>query len=65
MLIEYVVTNSRREVRDSTGRALIKRKIARLAYPTEELKPEAVVEISPRTGKPKREYKRRDILPED
>jgi hypothetical protein len=65
MLIEYVVTKSRREVRDSTGRALIKRKIARLAYPTEELKPEGSVEISGRTGKPKRQYKRRDLRPKE
>lgn len=62
MLIQYKTTKSKREVRDSTGRALIKRGIAKQVYPTQDMEPE---EISPRTGKPKRRYKRRDMQPEE
>lgn len=67
MQIEYVANGMKREVRDSVGAALIARKIAR-AYETRQLTPEPAIEadqISPRTGKPKRVYKRRDMQAED
>lgn len=65
MQIEYVATKSKRTVPDAIGEALIARKIAR-RIETRELKAEAPeVEISPRTGKPKRRYKRRDMRVED
>lgn len=64
MQIEYIVTRTRREVPDSIGEALVARKLARPVYQTRELKSEDV-EISPRTGKPKRKYKRRDLQAED
>jgi len=63
-----------REVRDSVGEALIRRNLATRVYRTRQLaakaEPETVeseepVEISPRTGKPKRKYKRRDMSAED
>jgi hypothetical protein len=56
-----------REVRESVGEVLIDRKLATRVYRTRELvgdEPEEV-EISPRTGKPKRKYKRRDLAAED
>jgi hypothetical protein len=65
MQIEYVATKSKRTVPDAIGEALIARKIAR-RIETRELKAEVPeVEISPRTGKPKRRYKRRDMRVED
>jgi len=63
-----------REVRDSVGEVLIARNLATRVYRTRHLvakaEPETVeaeepVEISPRTGKPKRKYKRRDMSAED
>ncbi|WP_238346239.1 hypothetical protein [Luteimonas saliphila] len=63
MLIEYVANGSRREVRDSIGEVLIARKIARPVYDTRHVEPE--LEISPLTGKPKRQYKRRDMKAEE
>jgi hypothetical protein len=63
MQIEYVVTRSKRTVSDAIGEALIARKIARRVE-TLEVKAEEI-EISPRTGKPKRRYKRRDMRVED
>lgn len=89
MQIQYVANGSRRTVRDSVGRALVGRGIARemrSEEPSEaeqapaqaEQAPAQAVQsadkpakapsdpnISPRTGKPKREYKRRDMRPED
>ncbi len=56
-----------REVRDSVGEVLIARNLANRVYRTRQLvadEPEEV-EISPRTGKPKRKYKRRDLAAED
>lgn len=66
MRIEYRANGMQREVRDSVGEALIARKIARPVYQTRELvadEPEEVG-ISPRTGKRKRKYKRRDMTAE-
>lgn len=64
MQIEYVVTKSKRNVPDAIGEALIARKIAR-RIEIRELKAEVQeVEISPRTGKPKRRYKRKDMQAE-
>jgi len=63
-----------REVRDSVGEVLIARNLATRVYQTRQLaakaEPEKVVaeepvEISQRTGKPKRKYKRRDMSAED
>lgn len=72
MLIEYVMTKHRRQVSDSIGRRLVKSRIAREVYETRALEPEgapqsseAEVEISQRTGKPKRTYRRRDLRAED
>lgn len=82
MQIQYVANGSRRTVRDSVGRALVGRGIAREMRSEEpsqaEQTPTPAVQsagkpakaptdqkISPRTGKPKREYKRRDMRPED
>lgn len=62
MQIEYVVTRHKREVPDHIGGTLIARKIARRVE-TRDMKAEDV-EISPRTGKPKRKYKRRDMQAE-
>lgn len=66
MRIEYRANGQQRDVRDSVGEALIARKIARPVYQTRQVvadEPEEV-EISPRTGKPKRRYKRRDMTAE-
>jgi hypothetical protein len=82
MHIQYVANGSRRTVRDSVGRELVVRGIARemrSEEPSQEEQPRVVAvqsaakpakapndpNISPRTGKPKREYKRRDMRPED
>lgn len=68
MQIEYLTTKSRREVSEAAGNALIKRKIARPVYEARQIEPEPAAEaeeISPRTGKPKRVYKRRDMQAED
>lgn len=65
MQIEYLTTKSRREVSEAAGRALIKHKIARaVETPHVELTAEPD-EISPRTGRPKRQYRRRDLRAED
>lgn len=66
MQIQYLTTKSVREVSEAAGAALITRKIAR-AYETRQITPEPAIEveeISPRTGKPKRQYRRRDMVPE-
>lgn len=64
MLIEYVANGMKREVRDSVGEQLIKRKLARAVMETRAIKAEDTPEISERTGKPKRRYKRRDMKAE-
>ena len=81
MQIQYVANGSRRTVRDSVGRELVVRGIAREMRSDEpsqdeQTQPTTVQgtakpakapkdpNISPRTGKPKREYKRRDMRPE-
>ena len=84
MHIQYVANGSRRTVRDSVGRELVGRGIARemrsdepsqdeqtqattvqsTAKPAKPAKAPKDPNISPRTGKPKREYKRRDMRPE-
>lgn len=67
MRIEYVANGMRRDVRDSVGETLIARRIARAVYETRQMQPEAAeeAEISPRTGKPKRQYRRRDMKADD
>ncbi|HEY8355269.1 MAG TPA: hypothetical protein VIK69_09680 [Methylophilaceae bacterium] len=67
MRIQYRANGMQREVRDSVGEVLIARNLATRVYRTRQLvadEPEEV-EISPRTGKPKRKYKRRDLAAED
>lgn len=72
MRIEYRSNGMQREVRDSVGDALISRNLATRVYQAKVLvadKPEQVsdegpAEISERTGKPKRRYKRRDMTAE-
>lgn len=73
MRIQYRANGMQREVRDSVGEALVSRNIATRVYRTRNLaakaEPETVeaeerVEISPRTGKPKRKYNRRDMSAE-
>ena len=67
MRIEYVANKSQRTVPDDIGNTLIARKLARRVYETREVKAEESapeVEISERTGKPKRRYKRRDLTAE-
>ena len=81
MHIQYEANGSRRTVRDSVGRELVVRGIAR-EMRSEDLSQDEQTQvpsvqstakpakspkdpsISPRTGKPKREYKRRDMRPE-
>lgn len=58
MLIQYTATGHRRDVPDSIGQQLVNRRLARKVVEAEE-------EISPRTGKPKRKYTRRDMRAED
>ena len=53
-----------REVRDSVGEVLIRRSLATRVYRTRELVADEPEEV-PRTGKPKRKYKRRDLAAED
>lgn len=67
MLIEYVANGMQRDVRDSVGETLIARRIARAVYETRQMQPEQAekVEISTRTGKPKRQYRRRDMKADD
>ena len=81
MHIQYVANGSRRTVRDSVGRELVGRGIAREMRSEDPSQDEQTQvpsvqstakpakapkdpNISPRTGKPKREYKRRDMRPE-
>ena len=67
MLIQHEATKHKREVSEEIGRRLIASRIASSViepvYRTSAVEPE--VEISPRTGKPKRQYKRRDMRAED
>lgn len=72
MRIEYRSNGMQREVRDSVGDALISRNLATRVYQAkvlvadtpEQVAAEDPVEISERTGKPKRRYKRRDMTAE-
>lgn len=68
MQIEYVATRSKRTVSNAIGEALIARKIARRVDETRtmvaEVVAEELIEMSERTGKPKRKYKRRDMQAE-
>lgn len=67
MQIQYVSNGMKRNVRESVGNALIARRIARPVVDIKAMEPELEmvdVEISPRTGKPKRKYKRRDMVAE-
>lgn len=78
MLIEYVVTGSKREVSDEVGIALVARRIARAvnpspeaasetgAYGRKDMRPEPAAHTAASTpGKPTRKYKRRDLRPEE
>jgi hypothetical protein len=65
MRIEYRANGMQREVRDSVGEVLIARNLATRVYRTRQLVADEPVEISPRTGKSKRKYKRRDLAAED
>lgn len=60
MDIEFTKTGKRATVTDQVGNALIVRGLARKAIETREMESE----ISPRTGKPKRQYRRRDMQAE-
>lgn len=65
MLIEYVANGQQKQVRRSVANHLIDRGLARPVCETREIKPETEdVEISARTGKPKRKYRRRDLQAE-
>ena len=72
MQLRYAANGMIRRVREGIARVLIRRGLARevpqpqpeppaadLTYETRELRAED--EISPRTGKPKRRYRRRDL----
>jgi hypothetical protein len=67
MLIEYRANRMQRNVRDSAARFLIANRIAR-AVESRQMRAEAgdtvAPEISPRTGLPKRQYRRRDMVAE-
>lgn len=66
MRIQYRANGMQRDVRDSVGEALIARNLARPVYQTRQVvadEPEEA-EVSPRTGKRKRKYKRRDMTAE-
>lgn len=65
MQIEYLTTKSKRDVPEAIGKELVRRKIAKAVYETRQLKPEAAPEISERTGRPKRQYRRRDMQAEE
>ena len=68
MWIEYVTNGTKRNVAEGVGKLLIARRIARPVLETRQIVPEPAIEadeISPRTGKPKRQYKRRDMAAED
>jgi hypothetical protein len=77
MRIQYKANGMQRTVRDVVGKVLIARGIARavvapradepapVEYLRTDMQPEQPGEdISPRTGKPKRRYKRRDMQAE-
>lgn len=62
VLIEYTKTGERREVAPIYADILEKAGAAHRVLETREMKAE---DISPRTGKQKRRYKRRDLRAED
>lgn len=66
MLIEYKRNGACKEVAEPFASILVKSGVARFAE-VRQLKPEPASEqdISPRTGKPKRQYRRRDMKAED
>ena len=77
MRIQYKANGMQRTVRDVIGKVLVARGIARVVdapsadepapgeYLRSDMRPEQPGEdISPRTGKPKRRYKRRDMQAE-
>lgn len=67
MLIEYVANKSKRNVSDAIGAQLVSRRIAREVVEDREIQADCAsddAEISDRTGKPKRTYKRRDMRAE-
>lgn len=66
-LLEYKRDGSIREVAEPYAEILVKLKVA-TRYETRQMEPEKPaeqVEISERTGKPKRQYRRRDMKAED
>lgn len=64
MLIEYKANGMKRDVPEGIAKTLIARKLAKAVYLTRDMAAEEV-EISERTGKPKRRYRRRDMTAED
>lgn len=61
MLIEFTRTGKQAVIPDKTARALMTRDLVREVKARESDEPE----ISPRTGRPKRQYRRRDMQAED
>ena len=62
MRIQYIATGHQRSVAPLIGARLIASRIAKIVDAPAEVQPK--VEISARTGKPKRQYKRRDMAAE-
>lgn len=65
MLIEYK-NGKQKEVKDFLANVLIQRGLVKAVYETRQIEPEQTeeVEISALTGKPKRQYRRRDMQAE-
>lgn len=64
MRVIYKATGHSRNVSDSIGIELVSRGIAESAE-SDDIEREPEIEISKRTGKPKRKYKRKDMRAED
>lgn len=64
MQIKYVANGMKRDVRESVGRALIASKIARAVYETRVVEPETVEVAEVEQTKPRRKYRRRDMVAE-
>lgn len=77
VLVEYVRTGKRKHMKPVFADALIKMGVVvpvqeavsavqtTQTYITRQEQPEPEEEVSPRTGKPKRKYERRDMKAED
>ena len=65
MLVEMKLTGKVRDVTQAQADFIVKSKLGSV-YQARQVKAEpAGEEISPRTGKPKRQYRRRDMKAED